>query len=232
MKTLLLSLALAAAPVAASATTLVIDDFTTRQVLADRPTQAFPKSSETSGPTVLGGHREMAIKTLKKRPGPFASTFSSNLDGEELLNFSNQSGQQGVATLIYDGPGSAGLGGIDLTVGRGKGFRFLVENADAALTIESVVWDSEGRRSSLEQTFPQTIVGERITFEFSDFAGRADFTQAETIRFVFSGPPNLDASFALLSVAPIPVPAGGVLLGTGLVALGTGASALRRRRRG
>ena len=231
MKTLFLSLALAAAPLAASAATLVIDDFSTRQVLADRPTPAFPKSSEAYGPSVIGGYREMAVKTLMKRPGPFATTFSSNVDGEELLNFSNQSGQQGTATLLYDGAGSAGLGGIDLTVGGGKGFQFLVENADASLTIASTVWDVAGRQSSFEQTFPQTIVGGRISFRFADFGGRADFTSTNAIRFVFSGPPNLDASVALLAVSPIPVPAGGLLLGTVLAALSLGASALRRRRK-
>ena len=219
MKPFLLATTLAIAPVAATAATFLIDDFSTTQIVADRPTAGFPKSSEVADPAILGGYRDLSIKTLNKRPGPFASTLSTNVDGEELLNFSNQSFQSGIGTLLYNGQGSNGLGGVDLTFGGvGQAFRFVVENADAALTIESIVSDTSGRASMLKQTFPETIVGDRITFLFDEYSGNADLTAANAIRFVFSGPENLDASFALLGVATIPLPAGGALLGGALLA--------------
>ena len=227
MKSFLLASALAVAPIAASAATFLIDDFSTSQIVADRPTASFPKASETFGPAILGGYRNLAVKTLNKRPGPFASTLSANVEGEELLNFSNQSFQSGIGTLLYRGQDAAGLGGVDLTFGGvGQAFRFVVENADAELTIEAIVSDTSGGTSSLTQTYPQTIVGDRISFVFDDFDGDADLTDANAVRFIFSGPPNLDASFALLGVAAIPVPASGLLLGAGLL----GFLALRRRR--
>ena len=227
MKPFLLSTAIAMTPAVASAVPFLIDDFSTSQITADRPASGFPKASEVAGPDILGGFRELRVKTLRPRPGPFATTLSANVDGEEFLNFSNQSDQQGIGTLLYNGQGSSGLGGVDLTFGGvGQGFRFLVENADASLTIESTVSDTSGATSILEQTFPQTIVGDRISLVFADFAGNADFSSVNAFRFVFTGPANLDASFALLGVSPIPLPASGFLLGAGLL----GAAALRRRK--
>ena len=227
MKPFLLSTAIAMMPAVASAAPFLIDDFSASQITADRPASGFPKTSEVSDPAILGGFREIRSKTLRPRPGPFATTLSANVDGENLLNFSNQSDQQGVGTLLYNGEGSSGLGGVDLTFGGvGQGFRFFVENADASLTIESIVSDTSGGTSILEQTFPQTISGDRISFVFDDYDGDADLTSVNAVRFVFTGPANLDASFSLLGVSPIPLPASGLLLGAGLL----GAAALRRRR--
>ena len=231
MKTTLLAAALAAAPLAASAATLVIDDFTSTQIVADRSIEpAYPSISEAAGPTVVGGFRELTVRTLNGG-GVFASTLSSNASGEGRLNFSNQSNQRGVGTVLYDGEGSAGLGGLDLTFGGGTRFAFAVQNADAAMTIRSTVTDTSGASSMLERTFPGSIAGSRISFAFADFAGVADFASVDAIAFTFSGPQDLDASFDRIVVAgspaaPVPLPAGGALLAAALLAFG----ALRRLR--
>ena len=224
MKTILFSAALAAAPVAASAATILVDDFTSRQVVADQPLPAYPRTSEIADAAVLGGYRELSIRSVTGG-GPFASTLSSDAGGEKLLNFSNQSGQAGMGVVVYDGAGSAGLGGIDLAGGEADArFRLFLANADAPVTIESVVTDLLGGTSTLARTLPQSMVRQAVTLAFADFTGGADFGRVDSISFRFSGPKDLDASFDRImvvndAVSPVPLPAGGVLLGLGLLGL-------------
>lgn len=225
MKTFLLATVLTMGPIAASAAPILIDDFRSTQVVADRPVEGFPRRSETFGPTVIGGQRELVVKTLN-RGGPFATTLSSNQADEELLNFSNQSNQRGVGTVRYDGKGQSGLGGVDLLVGgASSGFEFVVENADAELTIAVTVQDTEGGVSLFEKTFPQEIKSQSVDLLFDDFDGTASFAAIDAIEFAFSGPQDLDASFERILVSAVPLPASGLLLGAAAVGL----IALRRR---
>ena len=231
MKTFLISTALVLAPVAASAATILIDDFTSSQVVADAPIGSYSRMNEVADAAVLGGHREITVRTNGRR-GPFATTMSSNAGGERHLNFSNQSRASGTGTVRYDGLGDAGLGGVDLAMGDVNArFRFTVENADASMTIASTVTDTAGGSSTLARTFPRTIEGGAITFAFADYAGTVDFASVDSIAFTFSGPADLDASFDRIvalnnEVAAVPLPAGGALLAGGLLAL-----ASRRRAR-
>lgn len=230
MRILLASAALAAMPLAASASTFVIDEFVSQQIVADPSIGGIPTSSEVFGPSVVGGFRELSVTTLNPQAGPFATSLTTNAGGEELLNFSNASNQQGIGTLRYDGEGvgdaAAGLGGFDATLaGLAIGFSFFVENADADLSIASTLTDGLGVSSTFESTLPEDIEGETVTLDFANFTGGADFTDIEAIEFVFSGPENLDASFAFLGISQIPLPASGLLLGAGLL----GFAAMRRR---
>lgn len=226
MKILLISTAVAAAPFAAAAAPFLLDDFVSTQTVADRPVGDFPTASETFGPTVLGGFRELSVQTLNPQASVFSTTLSTNFGGEELLNFSNASNQQGIGTLRYDGEGAAGLGGFDATLeGLALGFSFFVENADSDLVIASSITDTAGTTSFLETVLPEDIEGDTVLLGFDGFAGGADLTDVDAIEFVFSGPENLDASFALLGIAQVPLPASGLLLGGALLGVG----ALRRR---
>ncbi len=226
MRTLLLSVALAAAPLAATAATIVIDDFKATQIVADRPVEGFPRRSEAFDPSVLGGYRDLIAKTLN-RGGPFATSLTTNQADEELLNFSNQSNQRGIGTVRYDGKGLSGLGGVDLIMGgANRGFEFVVENADAELNISATVTDMAGRQSMVEKIFPKEIKSQSVVLLFADFAGTASFSAVNAIEFVFTGPQDLDASFERIQVSAVPLPAGALLLGGGLVGL----LALRRRR--
>ena len=162
--------------------------------------------------------------------GPFASALASNAGGSGVLSFSNQSDQSGAGVVPHDGPGSVGLGGVDLAMGDARTrFEFAVQNADASMTINSVVTDTAGRSSMLTRTFPGRSRG-TVALAFADHAGRADFGRVESIAFGFTGLEDLDAAFERITVmggevAPVLLPAGGVLLGAGLLGLG----ALRRR---
>ena len=225
MKTLLLSAALAAAPLAASAATILIDDFRSTQIVADRPVEGFPRRSEAFDPSVIGGYRDLVAKTLN-RGGPFATSLTTNQADEALLNFSNQSNQRGVGTVRYDGKGLSGLGGVDLSMGgANRGFEFVVENADAELTITATVEDTAGSTSMIEKIFPREIKSQSVILLFADFTGTASFSAVNAIEFAFSGPQDLDASFERILVSAVPLPAGAVLLGAGLLGLLT----LRRR---
>lgn len=225
MKTLLLAAALAAGPAAASAATILIDDFRSTQVVADRPVEGFPRRSEAFGPGVIGGYRDLIAKTLN-RGGPFATSLSSNQAEEALLNFSNQSNQRGIGTVRYDGKGQSGLGGVDLLQGgANRGLLLAVENADAALTISALIEDTAGQRSMLERSYPREIKSQPVILLFSDFTGIADLTSVNVLEFAFSGPQDLDASFERIVVAPVPLPASGLLL----AAAAAGLVARRRR---
>ena len=230
MKTILISAALVVAPIAASAATILIDEFTSSQVVADAPIGSYSRTSEVADAAVLGGYREITVRK-GGRGGPFATTMSSNAGGERRLNFSNQSRSAGTGTVLYDGRGHAGLGGVDLAMGDADArFRFTVKNADASMTVASTVTDTAGGTSTLTQAFPRTIEGSAIIFAFADYAGDVDFASVDSIAFTFSGPADLDASFDRLmalnnEVTTVPLPAGGALLAGGLLAL-----ASRRRR--
>ena len=225
MKTFLLAATLVTGPIAASAAPILIDDFRSTQIVADRPVEGFPRRNEVFGPTVIGGQRELIAKTLD-RGGPFATSISSNQAGEELLNFSNQSNQRGVGTVRYDGKGQSGLGAVDLLMdGASRGFAFAVENADAELTIAVTVQDAEGGVSMLERTYPRAIKSQPVSLLFSDFSGTASFSAVDAMEFSFSGPQDLDASFERITVSAVPLPASGLLLGAAAISL----IALRRR---
>lgn len=235
MKTILLTTAVFALPLSATAATLVIDDFSTRQIVSDEPVEPdFPSASEVADEEVLGGYRELAAETLLSG-GPFATSLSTNSSGLGLLSFSNQSIQQGIGTVTYDGEASSGLGGVDLAMGAtDSGFRFVLADADADLTVASTVTDTSGGSSMFERTFSRELVGSTLDFAFADFSGGANFSSVDRITFAFSGPQDLDASLDRIEVAggdtpaPIPVPASAAFLGTGLL----GIAALRRRRKG
>ena len=112
---------------AATASTILIDDFDVRQTVEDLP-GSNPNEGTASGGSILGGVRFMSVRTsptdLVTDPGnpqPIAgssleSTGVSALPSSDTLKFNNDSGQTGVAVVKYGlVAGGAALG--DLTMG-------------------------------------------------------------------------------------------------------------------
>lgn len=226
-------LVLLASPLVASASTIVLGDFNVEQYVEARPRQGQVSSSEVYSPAAsqVGGYRYMSATNSNGRSGG-----TSLLSSDGYLDFSNAARTSGTGTLLWDGLGSVGLGGVDLTDRGTNNALFLdVVFADANLTLSFSVTDTHGATSTLTQTVSQTLVDPTsMAFLFDDFTGSADFTSLNSISLILSGTTQgldatIDTVYAASTLSPlpaVPVPAAGWLMLGGLMALGT----LKRRK--
>lgn len=221
----------------AFAASLVIDDFSSAQWVQDGPTTDNPNNSEIAN-GVLGGARDLAVANVVADGDPTGSTELRVTGGN--LKFSNVTGARGEGTITYDGlDGDAttvdtdGLGGVNLLIGTDPYFYFA---SPATLPFDNVadfrvtVWDMVGNVATYEETINEDFDPVLL---FSEFVG-IDFTQIGALQFFISSAATADAVDGAISaievragdVAPIPLPATGLLLLGGL----GGLSFLRRRK--
>ncbi|MBX9585348.1 MAG: PEP-CTERM sorting domain-containing protein [Gemmataceae bacterium] len=217
---LAVALGAAAASPASGGFVLTIDDYTQPGGNPNfTQTKKGTKSVTQSGlPTanVIGGERENVLKVTTSQFG--LSTTVNFLSGPGLLAVSNQVGNASTLTQTYDGPGSAGLGGIDLTANNGAFFEFGVVSTDLGVSATITVKDTLGKTSTLTQS----VLGPgSLIYDFADFTGTADFTKTKSIRVAFNAPKDADYAVDFLGVgAPVPEPASVGLASTGLIASG------------
>lgn len=200
LKVLAAAATLAAAPGLASAA-VVLDDFSTDQTVADAPVGGFPTSNTVANRTFTVDNRAAIA--------PFDASLVSG-GANDVLDFSNNTGVRGIATIDWV------YAGLDLSTGGS----FLIDlltfdlsgtSAEIGLTVNGV---------TSARDFSQSDIG-TLSFDFALFGG-VDFANVTSISLFVDAidAPALDVSFDDLRVAPVPVPAAGLMLLGGLGALG------------
>lgn len=212
---------------AASAATVVIDDFSGKGLVTDPDFMGITNSGQFAAAGAVGGFRDMEINA-SGGGGSFIDSFLEVANGR--LSFNNSTGVTGMGLLTWDGDddplsvATQGLGGVDLT-GGGTNEVFRLLDADQALTIEILVWDMSGAQSSVAYDAPGGA--NHIIVRFSDMIGSADLTDVGAVQLRLTGPAALDASFAAFEATEVPVPAALPLFGSSLLMM----MLLGRRRR-
>lgn len=175
----LLGVALALAFLAASpAAGVLVDDFATPTVPV---TIADPGVSSTTDAGGIGGEREATITRLAG-----AGTMSATI-GNNALSFTAPPNTRGELELLYDGVGSPGLGGADLTAAGANALRVRVDTlGPAGAELKVAVTDTTGRRSVAGRLLPAVAGATDFFFSFAqDFlpgpTGAADFADADDI---------------------------------------------------
>ena len=220
LKGMLAISAIALTPLAASAATISIDDFSTTH----GPQSAAPGTTSSSTQIAPGGAIGDRTLTATAEAGSTGNT-TGLITGPvvDLLGVSNDFLSQGSVTVSYD------LGGLDIsssgtndTIVIGTNSIDLSGGALFSVAIDGVV-SSAG-----------VLAAGILNYSFADFVG-ANFSSVNTLSFTVdsNGTDAVDASFTFIgiddlepNVSPVPLPAGGLLLGSLL--LGGGFAARRK----
>lgn len=197
------------------AATVIFDDFTIDQLTVDQP---YAGASNTNSVAFGAGLRTLtAQNALSNGTGPIAATVFGS--GSGALSFSNADGATGKGTVSYSNVG-------DISNGANPYFLFDVGFFDRDADFEATVVDTFGNVSTYTEAL---TTGFNPQLLFSDFVGTADFNNVATLSFSIStigGLTGVDGSLNSISISAVPLPAGGLLLlsGLGLIA------AARRKR--
>ena len=208
VKTLAIMSAVALAPVAGSAATVAIDTFDTAQLAIDPAGSGFSDSNTVAAGEAIGGNRTITADgngTLFP-----VSTTTINVGGGSAT-VSNSSGVTGTGLFEWN------AGGADLTDG-GTNALIVLSVIDVDLDVQFDL-TIDGATSSATSA---STAGD-IFFSFADFG---DLSSASSISLLVSGPDSFDAEFDFIGAAQVPLPAGGLLLGS--ILLGGGFAARRK----
>jgi hypothetical protein len=221
-----------AAP-AAMAASIMIDDFNTAQAVEDVPGLNANDSTVLSPPgDFWGDSRRMTVATNPNNGAQpvggssFQSTGTTGFPSPGILQFNNDDGQFGIASLTY-----TFAGGDDLTDGgTNDKFFFALNSFDIIgaaffqLTVFDGAFGSGTFTENLDAAFDPYL-------KFSDVVGGVDFTNVTSLLFeIESTTASFDGSLASISVVPLPASALLLLGGLGGFA-GVSAAAKRRRRK-
>jgi len=219
---------------AATASTILIDDFDLFQEVVDVPVDVGDENSNTVGPdaSILGGFRTLTVATnpAGNEGSELRSTgLGSGFNPPSALVFSNDATQSGTAIVIYgEDAGGSALG--DLTMG-GVLDKFFFEVLSADLdgtTLVTEVKDTGTGVSSVTEVLDATF---SPFTAFSAFTGDADFTSVGSLTFTFDTGDIKDFDGALGSISVVPLPLSALLLLGGLGGLAGVSVASKRRRK-
>ncbi|MCX7567498.1 VPLPA-CTERM sorting domain-containing protein [Sulfitobacter sp. F26169L] len=216
---------------AATAATVMIDDFNAQQYVEDVPRATETNISTLATATVLGGSRTMSVSTSPNNgTNPIAgstleSTGAAGFPAPSVLKFANDTFQRGLATVVY-GLAAGGVALGDLTDGGlNDKFFFEVVSGDLPGTVYTATVEDTLANS---HTVTELLVPGFSPFQaFSDFVG-VDLSSVASLTFTLDSNGVEAFDGAIGSVSAVPVPAAGLLLLGGLGGL---AAVGRRRRR-
>lgn len=229
-KTMLLGAASAVLLLPGLAQAITLDMFTVSQSTSDVPMDPPPADfDEVADGGALGGHRDVEAINNEGDPTSTTANVSSG-----TFSVSNESGNSGLGVLTYDGDDdsravdTAGLGGLDITMGVDGAFVFDVISNDLAWSYTIQVWDDDSDFTAggmIEQSDNGGLLTESLAF--SEFSG-IDFTSVGAVQLIFSGISNADLTidnFRTVGdmpppVDPVPLPASAFMMIGGIAGLG------------
>lgn len=211
VKTLAIMSAVALAPVAGSAATIAIDSFDTAQLAIDPAGAGFTDSNTVAAGEAVGGQRSITADVVTNAQNlPVAATLVNVANGSATV--SNGAGVTGTGLFEWN------AGGLDFTDGGTNAF-FILDVVDVDLDVQFDLTVDGSTVTSVSTSSAGTVL-----FDFADFA--ADLTSVSAISLFVSGPTAFDAEFDFIGAAAVPLPAGGLLLGS--ILLGGGFAARRK----
>lgn len=216
---------MALASLASGAPALTIDTFDVSQALmanAGSPTSV----GLATGGSILGGERDaLATHTM----GPNDVDLVANPGGNGLLSLSTGADTLGSATLVYDGAGAAGLGGVDLTSnGALTGIALGIAFDDLAVDIAFTVMDVNAAvGSTMVSTSGGIFSPVQLVVLFASFSGGVDFTSVDSIEVEIRPlSPATDIEIDFIEAVDVPEPSPMLLIVTSGLAM----AAFTRRR--
>lgn len=205
----------------AFAASIVLDDFTATQTAVS---VAYPGSTASNSIAYGAGTRTLTA-TQTGSTSAIAGTVLTSSGG--ALDFSNQAGVTGSASLTYTAVG-------DINLGANPYFFFDVGYFDNIANFSVSAVDGLGNTSSYSE-----LLGPGFSpfLYFSEFDGSADFNNLATLTFTLDTSllvTNVDGTLNSISygaddIAPVPLPAAGFLLLAAVGGMG-GIRALSRRK--
>jgi hypothetical protein len=224
----LLAIPVLLALVAPARADLVIDDFTTgAQVIAVSTGTATSTATGLPAAHTIGTERTVT-DTIIGNPLNLTST-AAVIPIVGVFTLSNDALVSSTGSLLYSGPGGAGLGGLNLSAA-GSQFSLNILAIDLSLTLGIVVTDGAGHTSTESLSGLSTGT---VNLGFNAFTGTADFSNVKSIEVTFNAPNSADFAASFFGVTgtstAVPEPSVVALSGVAGVA-GLGLSWRRRRR--
>jgi hypothetical protein len=202
----------------ALAVDVVIDPFSSDQLVASIASGGTPANSTVADGSIIGGFREMTASGG-------ASTFGTLGRVEnDVLSFANTPESAGSLLVSY---GTNGDMNIDLTDGgNNTGFLFTVEFADFPVDYTISATSSGGAIADITGTLPSGITGGGDEVDVFIAFNSANFNDTDTLSILFEGNSGIKASDLIISNlrTSVPEPSSLALLGLGGLAM------IRRRR--
>jgi hypothetical protein len=205
---------------------IVLDTFDTDGPLIDKSagTTIGTFSAVKAGPGILGGERKVDFK-ITTHPNN-RTAIAGVTEGQFILDTGPSVLTS--ASITWDGIGTAGLSnnpslGVDLTQqGAFEVFKLGIVDVDQYTNLKFTVIDKSGRTSTLTKN---NLEAGPVNFNFADFLGTADFTNAYSVQLGVTSPRAIDLQIDFLEATVVPEPF--TILGS-VAALGFG-TAFRRK---